>query len=136
MIELIPYLTFNGNCEEAMNFYRDCLEGEILSTQYFDKAPMDISEDLKKKIMHMALKIGKSTLMASDSMPEHQTNVGNNISLSIGIDELAKAENYFQKLSEGGKITMPLQDTFWGARFGMLKDKFDINWMINCELKK
>ena len=136
MTNLNPYLTFAGNAEEAINFYKECLGGEIVSMNYFDTAPMDVPEDYKKKVMHVTLKFEGGLLMASDSMPENKVNVGNNISLSIGLDDLQKADNYFNKLSAGGKVIMEMQDTFWGARFGMLTDRYGINWMINCELKK
>lgn len=136
MTNLSPYLTFAGNCEEAINFYKDCLAGEIVSMNYFESAPMDIPDDYKKKVMHVTMKFEGGLLMASDSLPEHKFVQGNNISLSIGLDDLQKADDYFNKLSAGGNIIMPMQDTFWGARFGMLTDKFGINWMVNCELKK
>jgi PhnB protein len=136
MTQLNPYLTFTGNCEEVINFYKNCLDGEIISMNYFEGAPMKVPEDYKKKVMHVSLKFEGGVIMASDTLPDNKVVTGSNISLSIGLDDLKKTDEYFNKLSEGGKIIMPLQDTFWGARFGMLTDKFGINWMVNCELKK
>ncbi len=136
MVQLNPYLTFDGNCEEAINFYKGCLDGEILSMNYFGDSPMDVPEESKKKVMHVSLKFDGGVIMASDTPTNQAVNTGNNISLSIGLDDLKKTDEYFNRLSEGGKITMPLDDTFWGARFGMLLDKYGIHWMINCELKK
>jgi len=133
MIGVKPYLTFNGNCKEAINFYKDTLGGEILFSQTFGESPMKGhgGDDL---IMHTSIKIGDSVIMASDSgSPEHAVNVGNNISLAVGSDDVAAADKMFNKLAEGGKVTMPMQETFWAERFGMLTDKFGINWMFNCE---
>ncbi|HMS65051.1 MAG TPA: VOC family protein [Ignavibacteria bacterium] len=136
MNQLNPYISFPGNCEEAINFYKDCLDGEILSLNYFEGSPMEVAEDFKKKVMHVTMKFSGGIIMASDSPPHHPVNMGNNINLSIGLDDTDKANEYFNKLSEGGKVMMEMQDTFWGARFGMFTDKYGINWMINCEIKK
>jgi PhnB protein len=135
-MELQPYLTFGGNCEEALNFYKETLKGEIAMLSYFDSAQMEVPEAYKKKVMHSVLQLDKATVMASDSLPDHPLTIGNNISLSLNFEELDQMETAFKNLSAGGKVTMPLQDTFWGARFGMLTDQFGINWMFNCELKK
>ncbi len=136
MTNLNPYLSLPGNCEEAINFYKDCLDGEILSINYFEGSPMKVPEDFKKKVMHVSMKFEGGIIMASDSPPDHKVIEGNNVSLSIGLDDVKKADEYFNKLSAGGKVLMPMNDTFWGARFGMFIDKFGINWMINCDLKK
>jgi PhnB protein len=140
MNQLNPYISFPGNCEEAINFYKDCLDGEILSMNYFENSPEDspivVPADFKKKVMHVTMKFSGGTIMACDNPPQHNVIVGNNINLSIGLDDTAEADKYFNKLSEGGKVMMEMQDTFWGARFGMFTDKYGINWMINCELKK
>jgi PhnB protein len=135
-MKLIPYVTFNGNCEEAINFYKDSIGGQIITIGRYEDSPMDVKEENKKKILHSRIQIGDYLLMASDSMPERAPLVGNNISLSIEWDDAAAMETAYTKLSEGGKKTMPLGDMFWGARFGMLTDKFGIHWMFNCEKKK
>ena len=135
-MELQPYLTFGGNCEEALNFYKETLNGEIAMLSYFDSAQMEVPEAYKKKVMHSVLQLDKATVMASDSLPDYPLTIGNNISLSLNYEELNQMETAFKNLSAGGKVTMPLQDTCWGARFGMLTDQFGINWMFNCELKK
>ncbi|MCB0721420.1 MAG: VOC family protein [Ignavibacteriae bacterium] len=131
MYKIIPYLTFNGNCEEAMNFYKDALDGEIEAMMNFEGAPMEVPEDYKSKVMHSTLKAGDLTLMASDSMPGQPFTAGNNISLSLNFDNEDDQKKTFDNLSAGGNVTMPLQDTFWGAKFGMCTDKFGINWMFN-----
>ena len=86
--------------------------------------------------MYTEFKFGDCAFMASDNTPESSVTVGNNISMSIGTNDLDKTEKWFNSLAEEGKVTMPLQDTFWGARFGTLTDKFGIHWMFNCELNK
>jgi PhnB protein len=86
------------------------------------------------KIMHAVLKIGDTIIMAADSMSDQQPiTVGNNISLAVGVDTAEEAESMFGKMSEGGTVTMPIQETFWATRFGMLTDKFGVKWMFNCE---
>jgi len=135
-MKLITYLTFAGNCEEAMNFYKEALGAEILLFSRMGDSPMEISENLKDKIMHARMKIGENELYMSDTFDPSSLNQGNNVSLSIQTDDTTQLENLFNSLSAGGKVTMPLADAFWGARFGMFVDKFGIHWMFNCELKK
>jgi len=133
MIGVQPYLAFQGNCEEAINFYKDALGAELLFMQRFGESPMaDMAP--AEKVMHCTLKIGDSHIMACDNMsPDHPTNVGNNISLAIGTNDVERAQQMFDRMSEGGTVTMPMQQTFWAERFGMLTDKFGINWMFNCD---
>lgn len=133
MKQLNPYLAFGGKCEEAMKFYKDAFGGE-LHMQTFGESPQEVPDDYKQKIMHAELKTDGIHLMASDTMPGHVVNNGDNITLSIGMTDLDEQAKLFHKLSAGGRVTMPLQDTFWGARFGMLIDKFGIHWMLNCAL--
>ena len=135
-MKLVPYVTFNGTCEEALNFYKNSIGGEIVSIGRYEDSPMQVTEDYKKKILHARIQIGEYLLMASDSMPDRPPLVGNNISLSIEWDNAELMETAYKKLAEGGKTTMPLGDMFWGARFGMLTDKYGIHWMFNCERKK
>jgi PhnB protein len=133
MLGVEPYIAFNGNCEEAINFYKERLNGEILFLQRYGDSPMK-GKAADDKVMHCLLKIGDSTIMASDNMSDEENplTVGNNISLAIGTDDVPKAEKMFEKLSDGGTVAMPMQETFWAERFGMLTDKFGINWMFNC----
>ena len=136
MATLNPYLNFNGNAEEAFNFYKSVFGGEFLSLQRFKDTPEagKASKEEQNKIMHVALRIGKgNVLMASDvleSMGFKLVN-GTNFSLTVSVDSEEEATNLFNKLSSGGQVNMPLQKTFWGAFFGMLKDKFGINWMVS-----
>jgi PhnB protein len=135
-MKLFPYLSFPGNCEEALNFYKDALNGEIIQLGRYGESPMKSPEEFKDKIIHARLQVGDVLIMASDVMNERPVNAGDNISLSIECDTEQQLEEVFPKMAEGGKITMPLQDQFWGAKFGMLTDKFGIHWMFNCEKKQ
>ena len=134
MLGVQPYISFKGNCEEAINFYKDRLGAEVLYIQRYGDSPM-AGKGPDDKIMHCTIKIGDSAVMACDNVFEDQnpTTIGNNISLAIGSNDPAAAETMFDKLSEGGSVTMPMQQTFWAERFGMLTDRFGINWMFNCD---
>src|SRR6476469_9115454 len=133
MLGIKPYISFKGNCEEAINFYKDKLGAELLFMQRYGESPMK-GKGPDDKIMHCSIKVGDSVIMACDNVfEEHPTIVGNNISLAIGGKDVAEADSTFEGLSEGGKVLMPMQETFWALRFGMLTDKFGINWMFNVD---
>ena len=136
MLGIKPYIAFKGNCQEAIDFYKDKLGAEVLFSQTYGDSPMaDQAPGNGDKIMHVSFRVGDSVIMACDNVFEDQnpTTVGNNISLAIGGNDVASAETMFNDLSEGGTITMPMQETFWAERFGMLTDKFGINWMFNID---
>ncbi|WP_338730838.1 VOC family protein [Mangrovimonas cancribranchiae] len=136
------YLTFNGNCKQAFDFYKSIFGGEYPYIGTFGEMPPQkeippLPEEMNDKIMHISLPISKETmLMGSDAGGEWAKKLkqGNNFSVSVNVDTLDEADSVFKALSEGGNITMPLAKTFWGAYFGMLTDKFGINWMVSCEL--
>lgn len=136
------YLNYDGNCGEAFNFYKSVFGGEYSYFSRFGEMPPQegmppLPESEKNKVMHVALPISAETmLMGSDTMAHSpvKTLVGNNFSLSVNADTIEEADRLFNELSEGGVITMPMSQTFWGAYFGMFTDKFQINWMINVEL--
>lgn len=133
MLGIKPYISFKGNCREAIEFYKESMNGEILFTQTYGESPMK-GKGPDDKIMHCTLRIGDSHIMACDNVfEENPTTIGNNISLAVGSDEIAAAEEMFEKMSSGGTVVMPMQQTFWAERFGMLTDKFGINWMFNCD---
>lgn len=134
-MKLFPYLNFNGNCEEALNFYKEAFGGEIIQLGRYGDSPMDAPEEIKDKIIHGRLQFGDVLIMASDAIKEDSFIRSGDISLSIECETIEQLENVFSKMSEGAKVTMPLKDQFWGARFGMLTDKFEIHWMFNCEKK-
>jgi PhnB protein len=95
---------------------------------------MDLPAGYENKVLHAELKIGEQSILCCDTMPGNTFTEGNNFSLSIDYPQIMELEVLFAKLAAGGKVEMPLQDTFWGARFGMLQDKFGIRWMLNCDL--
>ena len=133
-MQLNPYLMFNGTCEAAFKFYEKVLGGKIEAMMPHEGTPAEehVPAEWRKKIMHARLVVGDEVLMASDAPPEHfQPMKG--FSVSLNVDKPAEAERIFQALSEKGSVTMPLQQTFWASRFGMLVDQFGTPWMINCE---
>ncbi|MCE3294879.1 MAG: glyoxalase [Crocinitomicaceae bacterium] len=143
MAQINPYLTFNGNCEDAFNFYKSVFGGDFEYIGRFKDMPPSsehpISAEAGNLIMHVSLPIGGGTsLFGSDSSEEfgQATKIGNNFSISINATSEDEAKQLFEKLSKGGKITMPLEKTFWGALFGMITDKYDINWMVNYDYEQ
>jgi PhnB protein len=144
MAQINPYLNFKGNCEEAFDFYKSVLGGEYPFVGRFKDMPPSQEEDcgplppeMGEKIMHMSLVIngGQTVLMGSDATGPmaDSTIIGNNIHLSINAESEEEAHRVFDGLSAGGKVTMPINKTFWGALFGMFTDKFGINWMVNYD---
>ena len=133
-IAIEPYLSFNGRCEEAINFYKKALGAEVQMLMRFKESPEPPPPGMSPpnwgdKIMHSSMKIGESIVMASDGCGEASKFEG--FSLSIAPSTEAEAHKLFTALSEGGKVGMPLTKTFWSPCFGMTQDKFGINWMIN-----
>jgi len=131
----VTYLNFDGNTRDAMKFYARCLDGE-LSIMPFSEAPGDFPKDAKDKVMHARItRNGSTILMASDALAGHGApfHPGNNFSIGLDCEKLDEIERLFTAFGENGKITMPMQDTFWGARFGMITDQFGVNWMFNFE---
>jgi PhnB protein len=135
-MKLVPYLNFNGNAEEALKFYEEIFDGEITQLGRFGESPMPCEESDKNKIMHARLVFDGNLIMVSDTMNSRPVTPGGMIQLSLDVDDVERLEKVFSKMSEGGNVTMPLADQFWGAKFGMLVDKFGISWMFNSELKK
>jgi PhnB protein len=139
MITINPYLNFDGNCEEAFNFYKSVFGGEFQMIQRISETPHadNLPANERNRIMHVSLPVGKGNiLMGSDTMPSmgHKLVIGNNNHISIHPDTKAETDKIFNALSAGGTVTMPLEETFWGAYFGMFADKFGVLWMINCDL--
>jgi PhnB protein len=131
------YLNFNGNCEDAFIFYKSVFGGDFNYIGRFNEMPPQegymMSEEGGNKIMHVSLPIGTSILMGSDTGGEWASSFvhGNNFSVSITADSKEEADRLFGGLAEGGNVTMALNETFWGDYFGMLTDKFGINWMMS-----
>ncbi len=132
MESITPYFFFQGNCEEATSFYHDCLGGK-LEIKRFGESDMPVGDDYKNKIMHAELTLENGLkIMFSDGAPHKKVSTGNHIQINIGFEDEKETETVFNKLAEDGKITMPLEVTFWNAKFGMLVDKYGIQWMVNC----
>jgi len=137
------YLNFNGNCKQAFDFYKSVFGGEFQHVSTFGEMPPQdnlppISDEDKNKIMHISLPVSKETvIMGSDTGGDWAPSFtqGNNFSISINADSKSEADRYFNELSKGGKITMPIDKTFWDSYFGMFTDQFGINWMVSCSLE-
>jgi PhnB protein len=134
MMQINPYIIFKGDCEAAFKYYEQALGGKITALMTFAGTPMaDHSPpDWQQKIMHASLSVGDAVLMGSDAPPDRYEKP-QGFSVSLVLKDVAKSEAIFHNLAEGGTVQMPIQKTFWAARFGMLVDKFGIPWMINCE---
>jgi PhnB protein len=133
-MQLNPHLTFNGQCEAAFKFYQECLGGRIQTMMTYGESPMadQVPSEWRDKIIHATLIVGETTLMGGDS-PSDRYEEPRGFSISININDPAEAERIFHALAENGTVTMPLQQTFWTVRFGMLVDRFGVPWMVNCE---
>ena len=132
-MRLITHLNFDGQCEEAFKFYEGVLGGKILTMMPFEGSPMadQSPPEWRKKILHATLDLGDSVLMGADAPPgRYQKPQG--FSVTIGLSDPTEAERIFRSLAENGIVQLPLQETFWAARFGMLVDRFGIPWMVNC----
>jgi PhnB protein len=132
MTLLNPYLTFNGNCREAMTFYKECLGGELI-LQTIGESPMgeQMPPNMKDAILHSSLTKGELILMATDCVPDNGLIKGNSVSLCLNFDSEEEIRTCYEKLSAGGRATNPLEQTFWGAIFGGLTDKFGNHWLLN-----
>ena len=140
MAKINPYIHFNGNAEEAFNFYKSVFGGEFAMVSRFKDFPNPenpISQSEENKIMHIALPIGNTVLMGSDTpefMGKHNENE-NRSKICISADSKEEADKIFNGLSAGGTVEMPMLDSPWGAYFGMFRDKYGFEWMINFDKK-
>ncbi|HUA57129.1 MAG TPA: VOC family protein [Verrucomicrobiae bacterium] len=135
-MQINAYLNFTGQCEEAFQFYEKLLGGKIEGVFRYAGTPVagQVPPEWGQKIMHIRLKVDESELMGADSAPGlGGDGPAKRFCMSIGVKDPAEAERIFNGLAGGGSVQMPLQQTFWAARFGMLVDRFGIPWMINCE---
>lgn len=135
MPSINPYLNFDGDCEDAFDFYQSVFGGELVDKTRFSELPdeMPADEADADKIMHVALPLGDDQWLMGSDRPASMSpgNVGDNVQVNVSPDSEPEAKRIFQGLSEGGTVTMPLQRMFWGADFGMCTDKYGINWMVN-----
>ena len=132
-MQVNPYLSFNGQCEAAFTFYGQCLGASLGAIFRYGGSPMagQVPPDWQDKVMHGSVTIGGQVLMGGDVADRYEEPRG--FSLSIQIGDTGEAERIFHELAKDGTIMMPLEKTFWAARFGMVVDRFGIPWLINCE---
>ena len=134
MMTLTPYLSFNGNCSEAMKFYQSCLGGDLDIQTVGDSPSAEQMSDKKDQVMHSMLKSDGIVLMASDMIMEGEAKPGTNVTLTLSGGSLEDLKKYFEKLSEGGKVRQPLQATFFGT-YGDLVDKYGFAWAFQSDEK-
>lgn len=133
-MQVSPYLSFKGQCEAAFKFYEKCLGGQIGAIFHYAGSPMadQVPADWQDKVMHGSVTLGDLVLMGGDLVPD-QYEEPQGFSLSVQLTNTDEADRIFRELAGGGRIVMPLEKTFWAARFGILVDRFGIQWQINCE---
>lgn len=133
-MKFIPYLLFDGCAEEALNFYADALIGTVGDIMRYKENPDgDTPVEYEDKVLHAELDVKGETLYFSDCFPGSEVKKGDQISINISIDTLEEIESVYNKLKVKGKIIMPLEDTFWGAKFASLIDQYDISWSLNYQ---
>jgi PhnB protein len=133
-MQINPYLSFKGDCEAAFNFYQQCLGGQLGTIFRYSGTPLtdQVPSNWQDKVMHGTLAVGDQVLMGGDVAPDRYEEP-KGLSLSIQIKSTTDAERIFHELATGGRVVVPLERTFWAARFGMVVDRFGIPWLINCE---
>jgi PhnB protein len=134
-MQVQPYLFFDGRCEEAVEFYRNALGAEVTMLMRYKDSPDPplpgrVPLGSEDKVMHVSLRIGEATVMASDGSCSGQPSF-QGFSLSLTVPDPAEADRLFAALADGGQVQMPLTETFWSPRFGMVADRFDVGWMVN-----
>ena len=137
MAAVYPYINFNGNAEEAFSFYKSVFGGEFAMVMRFSDVPAEykMPESEASRIMHIALPLSRGTLLMGSDVPESMGEVviGTNFYVSISTDSKEEADKLFNGLSSGGKVQMPMENSFWGAYFGMLTDPFGVQWMLSYD---
>jgi PhnB protein len=135
--KLNPYLNFNGTAAKAIELYERVLGAKVENMMRFGDMPGGTSAaDTKDRVMHAVLKLGEQVVMLSDGRPDMLIPSESNQHLCLDFDDADDMARKFDALAAGGKVTMPLADTFWGAKFGMLTDAYNVQWMFNCEMRK
>lgn len=134
MKNLNPYVRFAGNCEEALNFYRNSIGGEVVFMMRYADVPVETPQEFAQWVNHAEFRSGDLCFMAADDLPGQETASGGNISLMMNLTDGDEQEQVFNALADGGTVIMPLQDMFWGARFGRITDRYGIHWMLHRNL--
>jgi PhnB protein len=133
-MQMNPYLSFNGQCEAAFKFYEQCLGGQLGAIFRYAGTPFanQVPADWQDKVMHGSITVGVQLLAGADVAPDRY-EAPKGFSLSLQMKDPAEAERVFRELGKDGKVTVPLEKTFWAERFGAVVDRFGIQWLINCE---
>lgn len=130
------YVVTNGNGQEAVKFYEEALEAEVLAFQTYGDMPENpeftISDEMKNLVLHAQLKIGESYLMLSDNFPDEPYQIGNQLNVALLLKDVEKMTAMFNKLAEGGEVLMPLQETPWSPAYGQVKDKYNVTWQFSA----
>ena len=131
-MKIVAYLMLSGNCEEALDFYKEVLNGEVVFLQRYKEAVgMPVADEDKEKVLHAQLVFGENKLYFSDSGAHQPVKVGNNVSLTLEFEDGEEQQRVFDLLAKEGQVQMPLEDQFWGAKFGSVIDKFGFYWSLN-----
>ncbi len=134
--KLNPYLMFNGTAEKAIKLYETALGAKTERISRYGETPgQNVPAEHKNLVIHASLLIGQGVLMMSDATPDRPVATESNVQISLDFDDAADMAAKFEALAAGGKVRLPLQDMFWGARFGMLTDAYGVQWMFNCDKK-
>lgn len=133
-MKIQSYLTFTGECQQALNFYKNIFGGTIHNRETYEDKEIDIPENYRDKLQHAELKGNGFHIMAYDAAPDTPVTNGTNVQLGVDLNDEKEAEDTFNQLSKGGKVHTPFQKTSWGALYGRCTDQFGINWMVNCKL--
>lgn len=132
-MKINPYLMFDGQCEAAFKFYEQALGGSIVAMMKYGETPAaQMPAEMSDQIIHARLMVGDQVLMGADA-PAARYEAMKGVSVTLSIEEPGEAERVFHALAAGGTVTMPIGETFWAQRFGMLLDRFGKQWMVNCE---
>jgi PhnB protein len=132
-----PYILLNGTAQAAIGFYESALGAKTESIMHFGEVPaMNAPTEQKDLIIHAVMRVGGGVIMLSDAPPNQTIPPGGNIQITLDFSDFAEMSKAFDALASGGKVVMPLADTFWGAKFGMVTDRFGVGWMLNSDMKK
>lgn len=137
---IVPYLVTDGNGQEAVKFYQEALGAEVVSLQTFGDMPPNpeypLPEEAKNRVLNAQMNIGNAKLMLSDTFPGTPFQLGSQVTIALMVDNTSEAKEIFRKLQEDGKVSMPLQETFWSPAYGQVTDKFGVEWQVSTEEKK
>jgi PhnB protein len=131
--QITPYLTFDGKSKEALEFYKDVFDAEIIGVQTFGEADFPTPPEADERIMHAQLKRGDLSIMFSDTFPGQSVEIGSNISLTLEPESEEEIQKYYNALSQNGNVVHKLEDTFWGAKYAKVQDAFGVIWELNYQ---